>query len=101
MNNNKISLLVAVGAGFVLAVISTMSLFSGTLDMPDPPLITKILLWNIVLAVHLINSGILPACVNCELAILLYVIFYGFIIGLIGYSLAIFGGILLINKIRE
>ena len=101
MKINKSSLLISVGLGFVLAFASIGLLFGHIMDSPDPPLITKILLWNIVLTVHLINTGILPSCGNCEMAALLYVIFYGFIIGLIGYSLAIFCGIWLIKKFRN
>jgi hypothetical protein len=101
MNINKSSLLISVGVGSFLAFISAISLFGPVLDSPDPPLMTKILLWNLFLAVQLISSGILPACRDCELAVLLYVVFYGFIIGFIGYSLATLGGILLIKKIMK
>ena len=101
MNIDKYRLLVSVGLGLLLAFISVISMFGGAMDSSNPPLITKVLLWNIVLAVYLIGAGILPACENCELAILIYVIFYGFLIGLIGYSLAIWGGILLIKNKRE
>ncbi|HLM60643.1 MAG TPA: hypothetical protein VK308_07565 [Pyrinomonadaceae bacterium] len=105
MSFNKRSLLVplglSIGFSFLLALITAFSLINGSMDSPDPPLITKILLWNIVLAVYLIGQGILPACKDCEMAILLYVIFYGFIIGLIGYFIVFFGGILLIKKLKK
>jgi hypothetical protein len=100
MKTKTHSLLISVGLGSFLAFVSAGSILSGAMDSLNPPLITKILLWNIVLAVQLISSGILPACGNCELAVLLYVMFYSFIIGLIGYSLAFYCVILLIKKIK-
>lgn len=105
MSSNKYSLLVSVGLSlglsFLLAFISAAALLGGLLYPVEPPLIIKILSWNIILAGYLINLGLLPACKDCEMTVLLYVIFYGFIIGLIGYSIAFFCGISLIKKFRR
>jgi hypothetical protein len=60
-----------------------------------------VLLWNFYLANFLASKGILPVCLNCELMTLIQIIFWAFIVGVIGYTLFLFGLLQLRSKLKK
>jgi hypothetical protein len=96
--NFKYAALSSIALSFILTIFSICVALSDA--SPNPSLIIKVIGWNIFLAVSLINAGWLTSCGDCEMASLLYVLSYGFIIGIICYSLATFGVIFLITKLK-
>ena len=75
-------------SGSVLAFLSVIG-FLETLTI-DESVVRSILFWNIFLASKLVGAGILPICENCELMSLLHLLFWGFLIGVVGYSFVVF-----------
>jgi hypothetical protein len=59
----------------------------------------SLLLWNIYFASWLVETGVLPVCENCEMMSLLDILFWGFLIGIIGYCFLMF--LVLILKYRR
>jgi hypothetical protein len=87
-----------IGLSVFLALFpSILSFFValGTLTTA-PSWLLKIVLWNVYLASFLAAVGALPYCGDCELFTLLQILFYGVIVGVIGYS----GGIYLALALR-
>ena len=60
-----------------------------------------VLLWNFYMANLLARKGMLPVCVNCELVTLFEIIFWAFIVGVIGYASIFFGFLQLHRKLSE
>lgn len=60
-----------------------------------------IVLWNFHLVRILVDSEILPACINCEMVSFFEFLFYGFIVGTIGYALIFAAGFFLYQRIRN
>ena len=84
--------------GVFLSLTSVLIALEST--STEVSLVTKIVLWNIFSAKVLIDAGWVPACVACELFSLLVVLFYGFLIGVIGYSLIFFAITLFLRHVR-
>jgi hypothetical protein len=61
----------------------------------------NILYWNVFLASKLASAGVLPFCSNCELMSLLQILFYGFVIGALGYAALIFCVLEIYSKRRQ
>lgn len=49
-----------------------------------------IVFWNLRVAKILVETEWLPICFNCEYVALITFLFYGFVIGVVGYSIVIF-----------
>ncbi len=84
--------------GLMLSGFSVCLVFSGIFDSGEMSLTNKLLVWNMYVAIYLMDYGLLPSCSNCEMTGLVYMIFNGFIIGQIVYSTSFFSIGLLVNK---
>ena len=85
--------------GLLLSVISVFIAFSTLSD--EGSNIFVIILWNFYLAGFLAAKGVLPICKDCELLTLFETVFYGFAVGVIGYSTAFFVFLYSYNKLRS
>lgn len=81
--------IISILTAFLLSALTVMITFQVS-PSNSTPIISKVIIWNMYLAKYLIESGKLPGCIDCEMATVIYVIFYGFILGLIGYFLLAF-----------
>lgn len=93
----KYRVLLSIGFGFILTIISFVAAFST--DSPNPDLIIKVIAWNFQLAGFLYR--LLPTCADCGLSGLFEGFFLAFIIGQIIYSIFIFCFISLINQLKN
>ena len=83
------SLLLSFCSGAALSALSVAAALS-TISWEES-ISQRTLLWNFYLATLLASKGLLPVCIDCELVTLFQVIFYAFLIGVLGYSLCFFG----------
>ncbi len=60
----------------------------------------RLLLWNFSIGSILGVNGWLPACFNCELMTLVFVMADGFVVGLFGYSFVAFLGQVVVFRNR-
>ena len=97
--SRKFSVLLSLGCGLLLSAASVLVAFN-TLSSKGSKILA-ILLWNFYLTSFLIEKNLLSICSNCELLTFLQFCFYGFIVGIIGYSIVIFGFFWLLNKLQR
>lgn len=53
-------------------------------------IVRTIIFWNVSIAWVLAEKGVLPICENCELMSVIHVLYWGFLIGSVGFSIGVF-----------
>ena len=89
-----ISILCALVPSFISVIA-----FPGTFTTEES-VTRSVLFWNVFLASRLVKAGILPICENCEFMSLLDLLFWGFLIGIVGYGMIGVFILALINQWR-
>ncbi len=99
--NLKYSILKSIALAFALTIFSLFFAIGTFTPSKSLNLIIVVIAWNVYLAGYMITKGWLPACDDCEMVVLIYVGFYGFVIGQIVYSTLILGGLWLRSNSKE
>lgn len=92
-------IIISLFAGAFVSAIS-ISFAMAWLTTPDTVLV-RIGLWNLYAAKYLVERGLLPLCWNCGLLSLFFVLFDGFLVGVIGYSVIAWPFFLVIRRNRS